>query len=245
MRQEGEPSVDQILRSIKRVMAREPRSVPPAEEQGFEARYGEDASGEMEGMSEHDGGAGGDGDGGGGLPPEPTDPEEALELVELSGPDLPRHPSWDETGAGDGAAFDAGDDLIENEADGEGEADGGAEGEGDDPQRSDDQAQEAGSPAPSDDGDQAGDDPERRNLTSDGATASMRDSLAALAMLSQPGAPLPTSAAGAASLDTLVREMLRPMLANWLETNLPAIVEREVRAEIGRIAGNSGATRAP
>ena len=32
MRQEGEPSVDQILRSIKKVLAREPRLRPPAED---------------------------------------------------------------------------------------------------------------------------------------------------------------------------------------------------------------------
>jgi uncharacterized protein len=36
--------------------------------------------------------------------------------------------------------------------------------------------------------------------------------------------------------DGLVREMLRPMLKQWLDENLPTIVERLVRAEIQRIA---------
>jgi uncharacterized protein len=36
--------------------------------------------------------------------------------------------------------------------------------------------------------------------------------------------------------DGLVREMLRPMLKHWLDENLPAIVERLVRAEIERVA---------
>jgi cell pole-organizing protein PopZ len=40
----------------------------------------------------------------------------------------------------------------------------------------------------------------------------------------------------AALADGMVREMLRPMLKQWLDDNLPAIAERLVRAEIERIA---------
>jgi uncharacterized protein len=36
--------------------------------------------------------------------------------------------------------------------------------------------------------------------------------------------------------DAMVREALRPMLKQWLDENLPAIVERLVRAEIQRVA---------
>jgi uncharacterized protein len=36
--------------------------------------------------------------------------------------------------------------------------------------------------------------------------------------------------------DGVVREMLRPMLKQWLDENLPPIVERLVRAEIQRVA---------
>lgn len=40
----------------------------------------------------------------------------------------------------------------------------------------------------------------------------------------------------ARTLEDLVQEMLRPMLQNWLDTNLPVLVERMVRAEIERVA---------
>jgi cell pole-organizing protein PopZ len=42
--------------------------------------------------------------------------------------------------------------------------------------------------------------------------------------------------ANARTLDDLVAEMLRPMLKNWLDDNLPSLVERLVRAEIERVA---------
>jgi hypothetical protein len=67
--------------------------------------------------------------------------------------------------------------------------------------------------------------------------ASMRDSLAALAMLSEPGAQPQIVRSGETSLESLVREMLRPMLADWLDKNLPPMVEKMVAAEISRIVG--------
>jgi hypothetical protein len=38
------------------------------------------------------------------------------------------------------------------------------------------------------------------------------------------------------TLEDLVREMLRPMLKSWLDDNLPGVVERLVRAEIERVS---------
>lgn len=43
-------------------------------------------------------------------------------------------------------------------------------------------------------------------------------------------------AANGRTLDDLVKEMLRPMLHAWLDENLPVIVERLVRAEIERVS---------
>lgn len=40
----------------------------------------------------------------------------------------------------------------------------------------------------------------------------------------------------ARTIDDLVREMLRPMLKTWLDTNLPPLVERLVREEIERLS---------
>ncbi|MFT9099710.1 MAG: DUF2497 domain-containing protein [Zymomonas mobilis subsp. pomaceae] len=39
------------------------------------------------------------------------------------------------------------------------------------------------------------------------------------------------------TLEALVKEMLRPMLKEWLDTNLPPIVEAMVSREIARITG--------
>ncbi len=45
----------------------------------------------------------------------------------------------------------------------------------------------------------------------------------------------------AKTLEDLVKEMLRPMLKGWLDDNLPSLVERMVRAEIERVSrGNPG-----
>jgi uncharacterized protein len=40
----------------------------------------------------------------------------------------------------------------------------------------------------------------------------------------------------ARTLEDLVKEMLRPMLKSWLDDNLPSLVERIVRAEIERVS---------
>jgi cell pole-organizing protein PopZ len=40
----------------------------------------------------------------------------------------------------------------------------------------------------------------------------------------------------ARTLEDIVKEMMRPMLREWLEENLPGLVERIVRAEIERVA---------
>jgi cell pole-organizing protein PopZ len=42
------------------------------------------------------------------------------------------------------------------------------------------------------------------------------------------------------TIEGLVREMLRPMLKSWLDDNLPGLVERLVRAEIERVSRGRG-----
>ncbi|MBB3910304.1 hypothetical protein GGQ81_000905 [Sphingomonas desiccabilis] len=64
------------------------------------------------------------------------------------------------------------------------------------------------------------------------AAEASRGALEALSrMVVKPEAP------GADSLEALVREMLRPMLSDWLDAKLPAIVEAMVAREIARISG--------
>ena len=72
------------------------------------------------------------------------------------------------------------------------------------------------------------------------ARSSMRQSLAALAMLAEPRAQPKIVRSGETSLEELARELLKPALAEWLDRNLPAMVERLVAAEIARIVGKPG-----
>jgi len=146
MRHEGEPSVEEILESIKKVIARDNRETQAAERRRREST---------------------------GVVFEADEVDDADEILDL------------------------GDELIET--------------------------------TPTDDG-----------LTTESAARSMRDSLAALAMIAEPGAPPQIVRSGETSLEGLVRDLLRPMLAEWLERNLPEIVERLVKAEIARIAGKKG-----
>lgn len=83
-------------------------------------------------------------------------------------------------------------------------------------------------------------DDEDAPLLPEETTSSMRDSLAALAMLSAPGASPQIVRSGETSLEGLVREMLRPALAEWLDKNLPPMVEKLVATEIARIVGKKG-----
>ena len=47
-------------------------------------------------------------------------------------------------------------------------------------------------------------------------------------------------AGGATTIEGLVREMMRPMLKEWLDENLPGIVEKQVEAYVQRIARMAG-----
>lgn len=74
-------------------------------------------------------------------------------------------------------------------------------------------------------------------LTGGQTSESMRQNLAALAMISKPSKQPQIVRSGETSLEGMTRELLRPMLAQWLDANLPGMVEALVKAEIARIAG--------
>jgi cell pole-organizing protein PopZ len=78
------------------------------------------------------------------------------------------------------------------------------------------------------------DDPvdQDNGLISDNVAAVSRQSLAALSAVRS----APPAADGGA-LDAVVRDMLRPILKDWLDQNLPQIVEDLVTREIARITG--------
>ncbi len=72
-------------------------------------------------------------------------------------------------------------------------------------------------------------------LLDDSKAQSLRHSFSALQTLSEPGAAPQVVRSGETSLEELTRDLLRPMLKQWLDTNLPGIVEAMVDREITRI----------
>ena len=77
---------------------------------------------------------------------------------------------------------------------------------------------------------------EGQGLVSDDAAIASRQSLAALAGLRERAETIP---ADDAALGAAAREMLKPMLKDWLDSNLPDMVEELVTREIARITGKS------
>lgn len=74
--------------------------------------------------------------------------------------------------------------------------------------------------------------PAPATVMSDDSARAARDSLVNLSKL------LVTPEDGQSNtLEALVREMLRPMLKDWLDANLPHMVEAMVKSEIDRITG--------
>lgn len=156
MRQAGEPSVEEILESIKKVIARDNRA-GAAEERRERVERGVARIADAPA-------------------PESTDDEEILELAELA----------------EAEALELTDASLESP------------------------------------------------LLGQDAASSMRESLAALAVLAEPGVSPQIVRSGETSLEGLTRELLRPALAEWLDKNLPPLVERMVAAEIARIVGKKG-----
>ena len=73
-------------------------------------------------------------------------------------------------------------------------------------------------------------------LVSQDAALASRQALAALSAMKERPESLPH---GDGPLESVVREMLRPMLKEWLDRNLPDMVEELVTREIARITGKS------
>lgn len=70
-------------------------------------------------------------------------------------------------------------------------------------------------------------------LISEDAAVASRARLAALQEAAAAAPPPPTIN----PLEQMVRDMLRPILKDWLDQNLPGIVDEHVKREIGRITG--------
>ena len=72
--------------------------------------------------------------------------------------------------------------------------------------------------------------------------ASTASAFAGLAASFKKPEPAPAASSGdlpfvsGNTVEAMVAEMLRPLLKDWLDANLPAIVEAQVRKEVERIA---------
>jgi len=78
------------------------------------------------------------------------------------------------------------------------------------------------------------------SLVGDSAAASAASAFAGLASSLRKPEPMETSTPSGPTLDELARALLRPMLKEWLDANLPGIVEAQVRKEVERIARSAG-----
>ena len=82
--------------------------------------------------------------------------------------------------------------------------------------------------------------PENGELVSEASADAARQSLEALTAAISPAVAAATAAAPAAAgrtMEDVVIDALRPMLRDWLDTNLPPLVEAMVAKEITRITG--------
>ena len=77
------------------------------------------------------------------------------------------------------------------------------------------------------------------SLVGESASAASASAFAGLSAAFRHPEPIPTGGVGP-TIDDLARALLRPMLKDWLDANLPGIVEAEVRKEVERIARSAG-----
>ncbi len=76
---------------------------------------------------------------------------------------------------------------------------------------------------------------DEEDLLDTGKAQSLRQSFSVLQTLSEPGVAPQIVRSGETSLEGLTRDLMRPMLKEWLDANLPDIVEAMVAREIERI----------
>jgi cell pole-organizing protein PopZ len=72
-------------------------------------------------------------------------------------------------------------------------------------------------------------------LLDDDKAQSLRHSFSTLQTLAEPGAAPHIMRSDETSLEGMTRDLLRPMLKDWLDTHLPPIVEALVEREIMRL----------
>ena len=195
MQKTGEPSVEEILDSIKQVIARDADAISERKNAGRLVTPEPSPNARNETLAE------GAAEGGEGQESAADLEDHVLELAEQNAIDA----SADEEAEADDDSLVLSNILEDDFADAE-------------------------EPSASD----------KESLINEDQRQSMRDNLAALAMISQPSKQPQIVKSGETSLESMARELLRPMLSEWLDANLPDMVESMVKAEIKKIAGKKG-----
>ncbi|WP_426041089.1 DUF2497 domain-containing protein [Brevundimonas sp. TWP2-3-4b1] len=77
------------------------------------------------------------------------------------------------------------------------------------------------------------------SLVGESASAASANAFAGLSAAFRQPEPVPTGGVGP-TIDDLARSLLRPMLKDWLDANLPGIVEAAVKKEVERISRSAG-----
>ncbi|WP_428149105.1 DUF2497 domain-containing protein [Brevundimonas sp.] len=77
------------------------------------------------------------------------------------------------------------------------------------------------------------------SLVGESAAAASASAFAGLSAAFRQPEPVPTGGVGP-TIDDLARSLLRPMLKDWLDANLPGIVEAAVKKEVERISRSAG-----
>jgi uncharacterized protein len=78
-------------------------------------------------------------------------------------------------------------------------------------------------------------DEESAELLDESKAQGLRHSFSTLQTLADPGVPPQIVRSGETSLEGMTRDLLRPMLKDWLDSHLPNLVESMVEREIARI----------
>lgn len=216
-----EPTMEEILASIRRIISEEGDTAEGDGEAGEAAESAEEEAVTLD-----------DGDTAAVEAEEPAAEEgdDVLELTEMVAEDGSVVSLEDEEGTGDEEA--SGEDIAFEEADEEAAAELEPEPE------SDMSAETEPEPEPAAAGEPDLDKILDSGLVSDPVADQAAATFAGLsgAVMAARGVPMGDSHK---TLEELVKELLRPMLKEWLDQNLAALVQRIVEREVERLAGRS------
>lgn len=213
-----EPTMEEILASIRRIISED--DAPAETADAAPAQSGDDPR------------------------PEPApQPEPAGAEAESASPALmDETPSTEEPAASEEDVLELTDTYEQPASESIGDLDVSPASDDVDPFPAETAGESVSAAEPEHPADTSGDDAPKSydTLVGDSAAASAASAFAGLASSLRKPEPMDISTPSGPTLDELARALLRPMLKEWLDANLPGIVEAQVRKEVERIARSAG-----